>query len=80
MADTADIRAAYAMALRLIGKGAALSTQAAQGVQSNLQARRAQVAEVRQVVWTEKIENHVLLDRHRRFCEGNGLLVEVSDG
>ena len=37
----------YAMTLRVLGKGAALSTQAAQGVQSNLQARRAQVAEVR---------------------------------
>ncbi|WP_375256219.1 DNA translocase FtsK 4TM domain-containing protein [Yoonia sp.] len=37
----------YALALRLIGKGAALSTQAAQDMQTNLQARRAQIVEVR---------------------------------
>ena len=37
----------YAALLRLVGKGAALSAQAAQGMNSTVQARRAQFAETR---------------------------------
>ena len=37
----------YAMILRLVGRGAALSAQAAQGVTATVQAKRAQAAETR---------------------------------
>ena len=44
----------YALLLRLVGQGAALSAQAAQGMSATVQARRAQAAEARSDVATQQ--------------------------